>query len=318
MDAPDVAEAFSRRRPTADDVAPDLLASMVRLGGTLQPADAPARSQAEVLAASAEAVVVRVGAVVVKAHHEGTDGALLAARLAVADDPALAGILLPPLLPEPRRQVGRWLTAWPFGRTVTPDPDAAPWTAAATLLARLHATPAPRGLPPSGGPARVTRTVRALADLPRDRAADAVHAAWLALPAWVREPAPPPHRARLTHGDWHFGQLVAGADGDWRLCDVDDLGLGDPLWDLGRPAAYLAVGVVLPQEFAGFLDAYRAAGGELPGPDPWPALDVPARAYTVQTAARALLAARRSGTPVDDLTLELVAACRRMSDSAPS
>jgi predicted trehalose synthase len=44
----------------------------------------------------------------------------------------------------------------------------------------------------------------------------------------------------LVHGDWHLGQL--GRRGEhWVLIDVDDLGVGDPAWDLARPAGFWAL-----------------------------------------------------------------------------
>ncbi|WUH96017.1 aminoglycoside phosphotransferase family protein [Streptomyces sp. NBC_00433] len=54
------------------------------------------------LADRPDGTVVRVGAVVAKAHAPGTDAAALATRIAVAAHPLLRGILLPPL-PEPPR-----------------------------------------------------------------------------------------------------------------------------------------------------------------------------------------------------------------------
>jgi hypothetical protein len=320
MEVPEPAAPVGQRLAVTADVDPALLSAMTRLGRGCAGDGAPAQLlAARVLAARGESVVVRVGPVVVKAHHEGSDPAELAARVAVAADPRSAGILLPPLLPQPQRHAGRWLSVWPFGRTVDPEPDAAPWSAAARLLARLH-TAIVEGVPPlpaAGGPLRVARSVAALAG-DDDPDAVAVRAAWQTLPPWARGERPQPGPLRLAHGDWHFGQLVTGPDGGWALCDVDDLGLGDPLWDLGRPAAYRAIGVVTAEEFVGFLDEYRAAGGPLDaGPDPWPALDVPARAYAVHTAARSLLTARRAGVAPDDVTRELLAACRRMVAVAP-
>ncbi|WP_235002241.1 phosphotransferase family protein [Actinacidiphila paucisporea] len=50
-----------------------------------------------VLADRPDGTVVRVGAVVAKAHAPGTDAAALAIRIAVAAHPLLRGILLPPL-----------------------------------------------------------------------------------------------------------------------------------------------------------------------------------------------------------------------------
>ncbi|NUS78186.1 MAG: aminoglycoside phosphotransferase family protein, partial [Streptomyces sp.] len=108
-------------------------------------------------------------------------------------------------------------------------------------------------------------------------------------------------------------------DGPWLLIDVDDLGTGVPAWDLARPAAWYACGLLPPDEWARFLDAYRAAGGPaVPRDgDPWPALDVPARALTVQTAARALTKALTAGRPLDEVEQSLIDACARMGSAPP-
>jgi aminoglycoside phosphotransferase (APT) family kinase protein len=104
----------------------------------------------------------------------------------------------------------------------------------------------------------------------------------------------------LVHGDFHLGQL-GRHDGRWVLIDVDDLGVGDPLWDLARPAGFWAAGLVPDADWYAFLDGYRAGGGTaLPAGDPWPALEPFARAAVVAAAAN---------HPDDDL---LVAACGRM------
>ncbi|MCL9797972.1 aminoglycoside phosphotransferase family protein, partial [Frankia sp. AgKG'84/4] len=96
----------------------------------------------------------------------------------------------------------------------------------------------------------------------------------------------------VIHGDWHFGQLVALPGAGWRLIDVDDLGLGDPAWDLARPAAWFAAGLLPVDLWARFVDAYAAGGGPAvtDWADPWPALDLPARFRTVEYAATALAA----------------------------
>ncbi|PGH51338.1 phosphotransferase family protein, partial [Streptomyces sp. Ru87] len=117
----------------------------------------------------------------------------------------------------------------------------------------------------------------------------------------------------LCHGDLHLGQLVRCPD--WLLIDVDDLGLGDPAWDLARPAAWYAAGLLGPDEWSRFLGAYRAAGGPaVPAHgDPWPRLDVPARALTVQSAAIALAKAAASGRGPDEAEAALVDACVRIA-----
>lgn len=143
----------------------------------------------------------------------------------------------------------------------------------------------------------------------------------------------------LVHGDFHLGQVVrlpdaraaglgtAGAQdareaprggsstGGFRLIDIDDLGVGDPAWDLARPAAWYAAGLLPPEDFWRFLAAYRASGGcAVPAEgDPWPALDAAARALAVQSAALAVAAASREGRPLDEVETALVDACRRIA-----
>ncbi len=97
---------------------------------------------------------------------------------------------------------------------------------------------------------------------------------------------------------------------------MDDLGAGDPAWDLARPAAWYACGLLAPEEWTRFLDTYRRAGGPAvpaDGADPWPALDVPARALTVQTAALAITKAVAADRPLDEIEQALIDACDRMS-----
>ncbi|WP_158101214.1 phosphotransferase family protein, partial [Streptomyces angustmyceticus] len=162
------------------------------------------------------------------------------------------------------------------------DPDAVPWEDAARLLSRLHAVDPrqlPGPVPPMRGPAKAARALArlraALAPAggppsaprpgtgPLPAAAAAVERAWALLPLWARDAAPPPHTATLCHGDLHLGQLVRhpAAGGPWLLIDIDDLGTGCAAWDLARPAAWFATGLLAPDLWTRFLAAYRAAGG---------------------------------------------------------
>ncbi|TJZ41900.1 aminoglycoside phosphotransferase family protein [Streptomyces piniterrae] len=292
----------------------------------------------EVLADRPDGTLVRSGRTVAKAHAPDCDPRDLAARLAVAAHPLLHGILLPPLpLTAPDGHLtlaedGRPLTRWPYGSPVSPDdPDAAPWEDAARLLARLHSVD-PRQLagpvPPMRGPAKAARALTRLRTArtthpprpgpgPLSAAADAIERAWAALPPWARGAAPPPHSAHLCHGDLHLGQLVRHppADGRWLLIDIDDLGLGNPAWDLARPAAWFATGLLAPDIWSRFLAAYRAAGGPAvpPDGDPWPDLEIPARTLTVQTAALAVAKAHAASRPLDEVESAVVDACARMT-----
>ncbi|MBB4781203.1 aminoglycoside phosphotransferase family protein [Streptomyces rapamycinicus] len=294
-----------------------------------------ATAEVTVLADRPDGTVVRCGRIVAKAHPPGTDPAELAVRLGVAAHPRCAEILLPPVDAMGALPDGRQVTLWPYGEPVAPDaPDAAPWAEAGRLLARLHSVPVaelPGPLPAMRGPAKAARAIARLraAALPEGAATRAVLRAWAGLPGWARGVDRTDHMNRgnesdkgnagsednrLCHGDLHLGQLIRHRATDWRLIDIDDLGLGDPAWDLARPAAWYAAGLLAAEDWERFLGAYRAAGGSAVGErDPWPRLDVPARALTVQTAALALAKAAAAGRALDEAEEAMVEASVRIA-----
>ncbi|MET9340120.1 phosphotransferase family protein [Nonomuraea sp. NPDC003804] len=280
----------------------DLEDELARLAAQYGGAGTPTRH-----ATRSDVVVVRRGEVVVKAHSARDDAASLRLRLKASASAALTGVMLAPLDMDVRTVCDRAVTVWPAGTPVAPDdPDAAPWEEGARLLARLHAVPLTTvpPLPEAGGPARMARAVSGMpGDGPDQR---------LVRQALAALPAPEPVPLLLTHGDWHLGQLVRRSD-RWLLIDVDDLGIGDPAWDLARPAAWFAAGLLEPGIWNRFLNAYLASGGPALDPrDPWARLDVPARAVTVQLAAVAVTHAQREGRELDEVERSLVESCDRI------
>jgi hypothetical protein len=281
----------------------------------------PSRDGAEVLA---------VDQIVLKVHWPGTDPGALAARMRLACDPLLRGVLLTPLHPEPLPLAGRWVTVWPLARTLPTSggPLDVPWPAAAQLLAELHnhRIPHPEDLPECSQRERIERAVTDLVRIcGNSDDGSPTGEARTVLAAWdrIRRERPGPFRA-LCHGDWHFGQMVQHLQPppdrqrrrdrqDWRLIDIDDLGWGDPTWDLGRVAAFHALGVVPEQSWHLLTRTYRETGGPaLPDDDLWRHLEQGARAHVVHCAARALTRHTLVGSQPDDLDRELLRACERM------
>jgi aminoglycoside phosphotransferase (APT) family kinase protein len=233
------------------------------------------------------------GDVVEKLHRPGTHPTALRTRLRIA---AESGSLLSPLSTIPQPMSTRWRTTWPRVETVVPQPEHLPWAKAGRLLAELHSESKPARVPPHGWPQRLRRAV----DIARGH--DVVRRAAATLPAAAWRSGSANRPSTLVHGDWHLGQLGRRSPAEgWLLIDVDDLGAGDPAWDLARPAGFWAVGLIPDQDWTTFIDAYRDAGGPaVPTGDPWPVLEPFARAAVVQAAAH---------HPDDEL---LVAACARM------
>ena len=234
---------------------------------------------------------------VVKVHQPGTDATELARRLAYCHGPLLA-----PLDPLPRLLAAdgpdrpqSLVTRWPVVEVLTPD-RTPPWTESARLLAGVHETAITTPVPGHGWPARLARAVA------------------LALPEFVdlgrallRQAQGRSEPRRLLHGDWHLGQL-GRTEAGWRLLDPEDLGLGDPAWDLARPAGFWAADLLSDADWHEFLDGYRGSGGlAIPATgDPWPVLDLPARCAVY-------VAAMHPEAHSQDTAQALVAACRRMA-----
>jgi aminoglycoside phosphotransferase (APT) family kinase protein len=237
------------------------------------------------------AEIVVDGDVVYKLHRPGTDPRALTVRLCgAAQSPAF----LAPLDTAPEWVGTRLRTRWPRVETVVPRPECVPWADAGRLLASLHRETPPHRMPPHGWPNRLRRMMRSTDDATVRRAA-------AELPPEVWRAGSPDRPTTLVHGDWHLGQLGRlSATVPWTLIDVDDLGVGDPVWDLARPAGFWAAGLIPDDDWTTFLETYRHVGGPaVPAGDPWPVLEPFARAAVIQAAAH-------------NPDAELLAACRRM------
>ncbi len=247
--------------------------------------------------------------IVMKRHSAQTDPSLLARQLSVAAH-STDGLLLAPLSPAPVvAPDGRAITLWPRVEVLSPDDSEFPWAEAGDLLARLHGHRAP-GLQSHGGRARLARTIQTARQLNDPVAADLLSSLALRLlRSWPEE-----RRAALVHGDFHLGQLGRSPAGDLVLLDIDDVGVGEPAWDLGRPAGFHAAGLLDFHDWAAFVDAYRARA-------PWPdgveggVLDHAARSAVVIAAVRELRVGATEELHSRDTAEALLQACRRLAQS---
>jgi hypothetical protein len=243
--------------------------------------------------------------VIVKLHGPGTDVGRLTRRLHAIGGVDMDRLWIQPLryapIPAPEERLA---TIWPRV-TVLSTIDQPPWADVGQLLARLHRMPVTDDPPRLGGHSRLAR---ATAWLRRSGRGDV---AWLAgvgddLAAQLEQP-------RLTtfaHGDFHLGQLGhTPLRRSWKLLDVDDFGVGDPAWDLARPAGFHAAGLLDDAAWTTLLSSYRDSGGPaVPADgDPWPCLALPARAALLIATVEAMRA-----PDADGVTADLLAACRRV------
>lgn len=243
--------------------------------------------------------------VIVKVHGEGTDRERLARRLHCIGGTDMDRLWIQPLIYSPITAPNdRLATVWPRV-TVLSTIDRPPWADVGSLLARLHCMPITDDPPRLGGHSRLARAIEYL------RSHGPADLGWLvelgeSLAGQLEHPA----HTTLAHGDFHLGQLGhTPLRRSWKLLDVDDFGIGDPAWDLARPAGFWAAGLLEDEAWFTFLDAYREAGGPaVPAEgDPWPSLDLAARAAVLVAAVQALR------TPnSEDTAAPLLAACSRM------
>ncbi len=304
----------------ADAIDPILMNDLLQLAREMS---GDRSSPGHILSSRSDRLVIRVGSTVVKAHAPGTSASELRARMSLLASGPLSEIFLAPLHAEVWTVADqRFATLWPIGSPVDEQLATAPWQQAATLLARLHQAPLPQPqdfeAPSCRAPIKV-QTVIAQLKLEHAGRPDSFTSTVMDAAETLRPVDDPADSMRtLVHGDWHFGQLLAlNQSGKklWRLIDPDDMGIGDPAWDLARPAAFFAAGLIPPEVWFSFLKTYQASGGPAVFDihDPWPRLERPARALLIQCAASAVLRSRRLQRPLAEAEYALIEACRRMT-----
>lgn len=262
-----------------------------------------------------ERALFTLGEKVVKIHAAGTSKDDLNARMQIIQTKPFSEIFLKPLRPYcTETSADRLFTIWPLASSLNLETTYIPWRESAKLLADLHKIPhdpKASGLPKARAVQRWEKAIASLDEIRPDRQSFEWRivceaAATIDLPSWLFT------RTHWIHGDWHLGQIVRQSD-SWRLIDMEDMGLGHPTWDLARPAAFFAAGLLSSEEWDSFLRSYLEFGGKaVDRNDIWQSLSPAAQCLTIQCAAVALGKAQESGRDLLDDERAFVASCERM------
>jgi len=246
--------------------------------------------------------------VVLTRHPDGTSRSDLTARLTAAStDPVRAVFAAPLLGVAAAAPDGHLLSLTPRTDPLPPEMPP-PWREAGSLLARLHRMVAPATLPTHAGKERLAESVAEAATLKPGGSTDILRELGMTLlDTW-----PDLTWRAVVHGDWGLGKL-ARLPGTTTLVLTEpwSLGLGDPAWDLGRPAGLWAAGLLDEHSWSEFVAGYSEGEGAFPGVKiPWESLEHPARGAVFRAAVREL---KRSGDEPSEVALTLVKACVKIN-----
>ena len=121
-----------------------------------------------------------------------------------------------------------------------------------------------------------------------------------------------------THGDFHLGQIVFVKDNDRTnamFIDVDTMCVSIPEWDLARPAALFASGILPPDAWQCFIESYgkNISNHEFNQKNLWSRLDIPAKVMVVKLATSAVNRAIQTKEDLDDSEIQLIETCNAIS-----
>lgn len=258
--------------------------------------------------------VYAYGDLVIKIHPPDLREEELILRTKTISEDELRRVFLQPLANAPVQTGHQWATVWPRAKPLQAHrPEDVDWEGCATLLAALHSA-SPAATAESAAPQarfvqRLLRSMDTLSSFARCSFSQDIRKAFETIPidGLVTK------KVTYVHGDFHPGQVVL-YQGEHLLIDIDDFGVGNPAWDLARPAAWYLAGLLPKECWARFLNAYVSAGGNAfaNGKAVWQELELPARASIVQMAASVLTRAKKAHRGLEDYEMAYVVACQRI------
>jgi hypothetical protein len=225
------------------------------------------------------------------------------------------------------------ISYWPEAERISPDKlTDGLWSEIGSLLAKLHSTPLMNSK--LRFPAEVfpifSEVNEKIADCFKQGTSGSKHRLHLETinHAWIsilthknfhKEVKDIRLRSKVwSHGDFHLGQIVFIHDrgkNAARFIDCDTLCHSIPEWDLARPAALFAAGILPAHLWQSFIESYaeHKFKYKLNERKLWSKLDIPAKVMTVKLATNAVNRATLSGDNLEDSELQLIETCKAIS-----
>ena len=251
-------------------------------------------------------------------HHAGyIKPSEIERRLNLISLDALNSLFLQPLSQKPQLDGGCALTIWPHATPFNPDSSSqdVPWNECAAHLAALHNADLDPGriVLTSGWLPRLSRSLAKLRGMLECAERSLILEASQTLPhfscsSWNLS------QNSIIHGDWHPGQMVY-FENRLVFIDIDDVGLGNRMFDLAKPAAFFLSGLLESNLWNEFRESYENSCqmAKVNRDHFWKDLELPARASVIQSAITALAHASESDRKLADFEAELIKTCQRVT-----
>ena len=282
------------------------------------------------LSKTSKSTVLRHESIVAKCHFE-VDKDNLYERIRTIQESEFQSIFLQPNLPTYHYQNEKVdISYWPEAERLSPNKlTKSIWSEIGILLAKLHSTPLKKielRFPSelfkifSDINEKLQRCNKQCAAGSKHRTQlKIIYQAWISILTHKNF-----HKVvkdiRLrpkvwSHGDFHLGQIVFIKDQEnssARFIDIDTICHSIPEWDLARPSALFAAGILPAPLWRSFIESYFELGLKqtLNEKILWSNLDMPAKVMTIKLACLALNRATLADEQLEDTEMQLIETCK--------
>ncbi len=285
------------------------------------------------LAKTSRSTVLQHDSVIAKCHF-AADNMMLSEKIRTIQEPDFQSIFLQPHRSSYHCQNDKFgISYWPEAERISPDKlTNAFWSEIGALLAKLHSTPIKNSNLrfPTELFSNFTQVNEKIANSfaycsvnPKHKKhLKKINQAWISILTHKNF-----HKVvkdiRLrpkvwSHGDFHLGQIVfikSHGTTTARFIDFDTFCCSIPEWDLARPAALFAAGILPAHLWNSFIVSYAGDkfNHKLNENKLWSKLDIPAKVMTVNLATIAVNRATLTDENLEDSELQLIETCKAIS-----